>query len=167
MKLLPWTGAIVILLRAGVVFSSPDAAPKPDATTDVDVEAVVRATMQGGDTAAAMMATVDDSAALISPKMYRAIAAIEAYRRSVQRKSLTPDERVFDNYYFGVNARDKTMWLTPEERETCYEIVLWPRYRAGEKVMIDVPAKVGRSAVYVVRKSDFRVVRSQIRSRRP
>src|SRR5688500_13374677 len=117
MKLLPWIGAIVILLWTGVAFSRPDAAPKPDATTEIDIEAVVRATMQGGDTGAAMMATVDDSAALISPKMYRAISAIEAYRRSVQRKTLTADERVFDNYYFGVNARDRTMWLKPEERE--------------------------------------------------
>jgi hypothetical protein len=167
MKLLSLTGAIASLLWTGVAFSRPDAAAKLDASTDVDIEAVVRATMQGGDTAAAMMATVDDSAASISPKMYRAIAAIEAYRRSVQRKSLTPDERVFDNYYFGINARDKTMWLKPEERETCYEIVLWPRYRPGEKVIIDVPPKVGRSAVYAVRKSDFRVVRSQISGSKP
>jgi expansin (peptidoglycan-binding protein) len=120
-------------------FANPDAQPSPS-----EVETEVEAVMNKGDTATAMTEGVDNSGVWLSPKAFRAIEAIEKYRRQVQWKELTSAERVFENFDYQVNARDKTLWLKGDERQTCYEIVLWPRYSPGEKVVFDVHPKVCR-----------------------
>jgi hypothetical protein len=135
------------------------------AGSDAGISAELRAEIQAatkGDLASSMTAAVDNSGVLLSSKSYRAIQAVERYRKSAQWKTLTVAERNFDNFDIAVNAPERALSLRGDEKQSCYEIVLWPRLAPGEKVTLDTPAKLGRSALYVVRKSDNRILRAEL-----
>ncbi len=126
---------------------------------------IARAT--AGDLATSINEGVDGSDARISAGMYRAIKAIESYREQVQKAELTSNERQLGNFNISFRSKRNSLFLRDEERETCYEIVLSARFLPGEKVLMDIPGVLGRSAAYAVRKSDYRVLRAEIDKRKP
>jgi hypothetical protein len=143
----------LVLGCSGPALAATDAGPSAEA----EIQAATK-----GDLAWSLTAAVDERGVLLSPKGYRAIQAVERHRRGAQWKALTVAERNFDNFDIAVNAPERALSLRGDEKGTCYEIVLWPRLAPGEKVILDTPAKAGRSAVYVVRKSDSRILRAEL-----
>lgn len=100
---------------------------------------------------------------LLSPKHYRAIRAIEAYRESSQREALSPEEKDIMNYNFhitGSNVMTKEEWLTESEKKSCYAIYLYPRGRRGQKVTLHRSGSGMRIAKYAIRKDNYAVVRA-------
>ena len=154
------------LALATVILASPGARAAPDGRLQPEAAAVLEQ-MGKTDTVAAMNESRVNAEVVLSVRAFRAIEAVERYRRSVQWKELTPAERKFDNFDFFIPARGKALSLKGEERETCYEVTLFARRQPGEGFFLDVPAKIGRNATYVVRKSDFSVLRADLAQRAP
>lgn len=126
-------------------------------------EEIKRAT--SGDTASAMNLVVDRGEATLSPGMLQAIRAVETYRGRVQAKALTRTERDFGNFNIHVyteNDATPIKWLREEEQGNCYVVNLSARRLPGEVIYTDTYPKLGRSATYAVRKSDFKVIRSDL-----
>lgn len=126
-------------------------------------EEIKRAT--SGDTASAMNLVVDRGEATLSRGMLQAIRAVENYRARVQAKVLTRTERDFGNFNIHVytqNDATPIKWLREEEQGNCYVVSLSAQRLPGEVIYTDTYPKLGRSATYAVRKSDFKVIRSDL-----
>ena len=116
------------------------------------------------DTAKTLNDVSEANEVLLSARMYNAIRAVESYRNSIQRKALDANELAFDNFDIRVIPGEKSTWLKKTEADTCFAVVLEPKLKQGEKVFLDGPRALGRMAGYAVRKSDFVVVRSELRA---
>jgi hypothetical protein len=138
------------------------------ATAEQDAGEVSSSEPLSGDVDLATFANqlMDSTEVELSPKMFRAIQAVERYRAQVQRKLLTSDEAVFDNFNIRVKPGESSIgWLTGGEKKTCYLVVLSPRFQPGEVVAMDRHAKIGRVSLYAVRKSDYQIIRTQLGER--
>lgn len=156
---------IVVCLSAGAVFCPSwlvhSGEVRPDSGLSAEQEAQIAAAVKEPPYDP-LMDEADHQSVFLSARAYRAIQAIELYRKQVQAKELTAAERVFENFEIWVNAPDRAMTLKGDEKRTCFEIALWARRLPGEPLMLDTPRRGGRSAVYVVRKEDNRVLRAEI-----
>jgi hypothetical protein len=112
-----------------------------------------------------MAEAIDSMTITLSPKYYKAIAAVYEYRRTKQSAVLTNKERDMMNFDIQVLGRDRMAaesWLSQQERAGCYVIFLAGRYRRGEEIIAERGAEVGRSTKYAVRKTDYAVVKAAI-----
>jgi hypothetical protein len=117
------------------------------------------------DLATSINEMIDSAEIRISPKMYRAIQAVERYRNQVQKTQLTPSETNLDNFNITITpatTAPATSWLSDTDKKCCYVVVLSPRLAKGERVATDRHGKVGRVSVYGVRKTNYEVVQAQI-----
>lgn len=155
---------ILALSLFGALFSaSGDSGPVPNKGTD-DLQAQIRKATEG-DLATSMNEATDRGEAILSPGMYRAIQAVQGYRSLQQKRTLTGGERNFANFNISVyteSADTSVKWLDEGERPNCYVVRLSARRLPGEIIYTDTPPKLGRTAFYAVRKSDFRILRSQV-----
>jgi hypothetical protein len=117
------------------------------------------------DLATAINESIDSSEIDLSPRMFRAIEAVERYRLKRQRQKLSRAELDLENFNIRVTAKDDYNWLPARERGLCYIVVLSPRFRPGEVVATDRHASIGRVSVYGVRRSGYEVVAAQVGER--
>jgi hypothetical protein len=105
---------------------------------------------------------VDRREVYLSPKAYRAIRAVEVYREGTQRHQLTNDERDFDNFDIFVQDGSAGYSFSEDVKEPSYLVSLYPRLQPGEPYAFDYLPRIGRIAVYLVRKSDYGIIRSKL-----
>jgi hypothetical protein len=140
---------------------APNTAPQEPSGKQPDLPALIEEAKKG-DLATAINESIDSTEIDLSPRMFRAIQAVERYRMQSQRKQLTAEEAVLDNFNITVKPGSASKWLPEPERKLCYLVVLTPRFRPGEKVATDRHGKVGRVSLYAVRKANYDVVRSHL-----
>lgn len=154
---------LTLSLIGGLLSASGDAGPTANQVPEY-LQAEIKRAM-AGDLATSMNAAMDNSEAMLSSGMYRAIQAVQAYRNREQKAVLTNSERDFNNFNIKVMTEsDDTpgKWLRESERRHCYMVRLSARRMPGEPIYTDTPARLGRTAFFAVRKSDFRIVRAEI-----
>lgn len=100
---------------------------------------------------------------LLSGRMFRALANVIDYRRRKQSKELTRTELDPINFDFRIIPGARSTWLTDIEKRDCFAVVLEPKLKPGEKVLLHGPRSLGRIAGYAVRISDGAVLRAEIR----
>lgn len=110
------------------------------------------------DVAGAFNAATEQATAL-SGRMYKALRAVEEFRRSRERERLTVNEVDIENFdiWIRLGARNDCLSLTAARG--CFCVSLSPRYAPGEAVAIDRHARIGRPAAYVVRFGSYWVER--------
>jgi hypothetical protein len=99
--------------------------------------------------------------ASISGEMYQAIAAVVSYRINKHSEPLQATELVPSNFNIEVRNDPEDRSLQPEERGACFAVAFRPRYAPGESVLLDsTHTSLGRAVTYVVRKTDYSIVRA-------
>jgi hypothetical protein len=156
---------IVILTVA--VLNLANTPPGVSSQVDSNQPATVAPAESEKDLAASINESIDSSEIRLSPKMFRAIEAVEKYRLKRQRRQLSRAELDLENFNITVSAKDHHNWLPARERGFCYIVVLAPRFRPGEVVAFDRHASIGRASVYGVRRSGYEVVAAQVGERPP
>jgi len=118
-------------------------------------------TVDDFDAAKYLADAAENAKAIISGRMYLAIKAVEADRRTSVKGTLKETERDLSNFDIMVFSGKRSRWLKSEEAKGHYEVTLVPFSKPGEPVLLDAPTTLGRSARYAVRKSDMRVTRME------
>jgi hypothetical protein len=98
----------------------------------------------------------------IDGDMYGAIRAVDEYRRSEQKAILKEDERDLDNFQITFRDDPSDPTFRKDEKGSCVSVFLIPHPALNEPDMIDAyPSKLGRQALYIIRKADRKIVRTQ------
>jgi hypothetical protein len=155
--------SISLLFLLVVQSSSPLDTQAPRSAAE-ETQAILEE-VKNGDLATSLNASIDSKEIELSPKMYRAIQAVEQYRARAQKRQLSRKEQDLENFNITVTLDDRGSWLKVADRTCCYLVVLSPRFLPGEKVATDTHARIGRVALYAVDKVNHTVVQTRLGER--